>query len=103
MNKELPLELGQKKKINDLYKRGLASQGDYRAVVHICRDKTRKVKAQLELASVVSDNKKRLFQVRQQQEEPKENIRPTFCESGHLTSKADEKTEIFKAFLCLSL
>ena len=61
MNKVLPLALGQKKKINDLYKRGLASQGDYRAVVHICRDKTRKVKAQLELASVVSDNKKGFF------------------------------------------
>lgn len=44
-------------------KQALASQGEYRAAVDICREKTRTAKAQIELtlANVLSDNKKRLF------------------------------------------
>ena len=43
----------------DPWRQGQASQEEYRAVVRICREKTRKAKAQLELklAGVVSDNK----------------------------------------------
>ena len=46
---------------------------DYRTVVHICREKTNKAKAQLELtlANIVSDNKKRLLQVYHEQQKVK--------------------------------
>ena len=48
------------KRLDDLWKQGQALQEDYRAVVGIRREKTRKAKAQLELklTSVVPDNKK---------------------------------------------
>jgi len=57
---ELFLQLGQKKKINYLWKQDQDLLRDYRAAICIFRDKTRKAKAHLEftLASVVSKNKK---------------------------------------------
>lgn len=63
LNRELLLELGQKKKIYYLWKEGLASWEEDRAAVHIYREETRKAKAQLDLmlAIVVSDNKKGFF------------------------------------------
>ena len=42
-------ELGQKEKAHNLWKQGVVSKGEYRAAVHICREKTRKAKAVLEL------------------------------------------------------
>jgi len=44
--RELLLDLKRKKKLYDLWKRGQALQEDYRAVVHICREETRKTKSQ---------------------------------------------------------
>ena len=63
LNRELLVELKRKKKLYDLWKQGQALQEDYRAMVCIYREKTRKAKAQLtlKLASVVSDNKKGFF------------------------------------------
>lgn len=60
LNRKVLLELVQKKKICDLWNQDHASQGDYRAAVHIFREKTRKAKTQLEftLAIVVSNRKK---------------------------------------------
>lgn len=43
------LELGQKEKVHNLWKQGLVSKGEYRAAVRICRERTRKAKAVLEL------------------------------------------------------
>lgn len=58
LNREFLLVLGQKKK------RYEASQGDERAAFCKCRERTRKVKAQLDLTLVtfvLSDNKKKAF------------------------------------------
>lgn len=59
LNRELILELRQQKKIYDLWKQGLALQGDYRAAFCMCRVKTIKANTQFELtlATVASDNK----------------------------------------------
>lgn len=66
LNRKLCLEQGQKKKIYDLWEQcsqDIASQGQYRAAVCVCRPKMGKVKAQLELTvtTVVSDNKNGFF------------------------------------------
>lgn len=67
------MELHQKKKVHDLWKRGLASYGEYR--VCTLRKYTRKSKSLLQLtqATVVSNNKKSFFKVSQQQKEVKGN------------------------------
>lgn len=59
LNRDLFLELGQKKKINNLWKKGLVLKQEYRAAVHNCRKKTQKAKVQLQLGhsgQMVSDN-----------------------------------------------
>lgn len=63
INRKLLLEVGQKNKIYNLWKRGLASQGEYGTTAHICREKRRKAKAQLQmtLATLVSENDYMLF------------------------------------------
>ena len=49
MNRELFLRLWEKKRIYLLWKKGRATQKEYREVVKMCREKIRKAKAQLEL------------------------------------------------------
>ena len=60
LNRELCLELRRTKKVYNLWKRGRATQEDYKNVARPCRDKVRKAKAHLELnlATAVKDNKK---------------------------------------------
>ena len=67
-------------------------QDDYRAVVHICREKTHKANAELELklAGVVSGNKKGFFKYINSKKRSKENIGPMLDEEGHLIFWAKE-------------
>ena len=60
LNRELWLELRKKRRIYDLWKKGQATQEDYKDVVRLCREKIRRTKAQLELnlATAAKDNKK---------------------------------------------
>jgi len=59
-NGELLLGLREKRRVYHLWKKGLATQEEYRGLVRSCREEIRKAKAQLELrlAAVVRDNKK---------------------------------------------
>ncbi|GAB0207221.1 mitochondrial enolase superfamily member 1 [Grus japonensis] len=100
LNRELLMELQKKNKLYDLWKRGQTSQEDYIAVVCMCREKTQKAKAQLELklASVVSDNKKGFSKYVNSKRRSKENIGPILVEDGHLTNMDEEKVEAFNAF-----
>ncbi|KAK4807098.1 hypothetical protein QYF61_018447 [Mycteria americana] len=49
--------------VYDLWKKGQASQEDYKGVARLCREKIRRAKAELELnlAAAVKDNKKYFF------------------------------------------
>ena len=99
------MELRRKKKLYDLWKQGQTLQEDYRAVVHICREKTQKAEAQLELklASVVSGNKKGFFKYVTSRRRSKENTGLIFVEDGHLTNRDEEKAEAFNAFFFASV
>jgi len=57
LNRELWLELRTKKRVYDLWKKGQATQEDYKDVMRLFREKIRRDKAQLEinLATVVKD------------------------------------------------
>ena len=63
MNRELFLRLEEKKRIYFLWKKGQATQKEYREVVKVCREKIRKAKAQLELnlAAGVKGTKKLFY------------------------------------------
>jgi len=60
LNRELLQGLGKKKRVYHLWKKGQATQEEYRGRVRSCIEEIRKAKAQLELrlATVVRDNKK---------------------------------------------
>ena len=62
MNRELWLEL-RKKNVYDLWKEGQVMQEDCKDVVRLCRGKISRAKAQLELnlGSVMKDNKKQFY------------------------------------------
>lgn len=49
LNRELWLELREKKRVNHLWKKGQENQGNYTDAVKSCREKTRRAKAWLEL------------------------------------------------------
>ncbi|KAK4829953.1 hypothetical protein QYF61_008084 [Mycteria americana] len=75
------------------------------AVVCLCREKTRKAKAQLELklASVVLDNKKGFFKYVNSRRRSEENIGQILVEDGHLSNMDEEKAVIQWFFLPQSL
>ena len=58
LNRDLWLDLKNKRKVYGLWKSGQATYDDYRYVVKLCREKIRKAKAQLELnlAAKVNNN-----------------------------------------------
>ncbi|KAK4817900.1 hypothetical protein QYF61_002284 [Mycteria americana] len=60
LNRELWLELRKKRRVYDLWKKGQATQEDYKDVMRFCREKIRRAKAHLELnlPTAVKDNKK---------------------------------------------
>lgn len=112
LNRKVLLELVQKKKICDLWNQDQASQGDYRAAVRIFREKTKKDKTQLEftLATVVSNKKKKkkkksLFKVCQRQKKVEKQTNKqnglTLDENIHLTSRNEEKAEVFNIIIFL--
>ena len=47
--KDLQLKLGEKREVYRKWKQGCVGWEEYRAVVHVCRDRIRKAKAQMEL------------------------------------------------------
>ena len=60
LNRELWLELREKRRVYGLWKKGLVPHNDYKDAVRLCRVEIRRSKAQLEmnLASAIKDNKK---------------------------------------------
>ena len=63
MCKDLQLKLREKREMDRKWKQGCVFWEKYRAVVCVCRDRTRKAKAQIELKLVrdVKDNKKGFY------------------------------------------
>ena len=75
MNRELFLRLQEKKRIYLLWKKGWTTQKEYREV-KMCREKTRKAKAQLELnlASRVKKNKTLFYKYINSKRRTRENL-----------------------------
>uniref|UniRef100_A0A8B9C3Y3 Reverse transcriptase domain-containing protein n=1 Tax=Anser brachyrhynchus TaxID=132585 RepID=A0A8B9C3Y3_9AVES len=100
LSRELWLELRRKRRVYNLWKRGRATQEDYKDVARLCRDKIRKSKAHLELnlATAVKDNKKRFYKYINTKRRTKENLHPLLDAGGNLVTKDEEKAEVLNAF-----
>lgn len=87
------MELKRKKKLDSLWKGGQTSQEDYRAEVHLYREKTCKVEAELELklATLVLENKKGFSKHFNRKTRSKENVRLLLFEDSHLINRDEEQ------------
>ncbi|KAK4826466.1 LOW QUALITY PROTEIN: hypothetical protein QYF61_009193 [Mycteria americana] len=97
LTRELWLELRRKRRVYDLWKKGWATQEDYKGVARLCREKIRRAKAELELnlAAAVKDNKKHFFKYISSKRRAKENLQPL---TGDTVTKDEEKAEVLNAF-----
>ncbi|KFQ22405.1 hypothetical protein N332_14875, partial [Mesitornis unicolor] len=100
MNRELWVELREKKRVYGLWKKGQATQEAYRATVRLCREKIRRAKAQLELnlASAVKDNKKGFYKYIGNKRRTKESLPPLVDVGGSIVTRSEEKAEVLNAF-----
>ncbi|KAK4815562.1 hypothetical protein QYF61_004079 [Mycteria americana] len=100
LTRELWLELRRKRRVYDLWKKGRATQEDYKGVARLCREKTRRAKAELELslAAAIKDNKKHFFKYISSKRRAKENLQPLVDVGGNTVTKDEEKAEVLNAF-----
>ncbi|KAK4821712.1 hypothetical protein QYF61_027784 [Mycteria americana] len=100
LTRELWLELRKKRRVYDLWKKGQATQEDYKGVARLCREKIRRAKAELELslAAAVKDNKKHFFKYIGSKRRAKENLQLLVDGGGNTVTKDEEKAEVLNAF-----
>ncbi|KAK4816201.1 hypothetical protein QYF61_012666 [Mycteria americana] len=90
----------KKRRVYDLWKKGQATQEDYKGVARLCREKIRRAKAELELnlATAVKDNKKYFFKYITSKRRAKENLQPLVDGEGNTVTKDEEKAGVHAAF-----
>ena len=91
---------GKRKKVCHLWKKGQGTQEDYKNIVRLCKEKIRKMKAQLELrlASAIKDNKKCFYKYIRNERRAKDNLHPLLDgEWGNITTKDEEKAKVHNA------
>ncbi|KAK4831199.1 hypothetical protein QYF61_016036 [Mycteria americana] len=100
LTRELWLELRKKRRVYDLWKKGRATEEDYKGVARLCREKIRRAKAELELslAAAVKDNKNHFFKCISSKRRAKENLQPLVDGGGNTVTKDEEKAEVLNAF-----
>ncbi|GAB0207209.1 mitochondrial enolase superfamily member 1 [Grus japonensis] len=81
-----------------MWKKGLATWEEYRDVVRVCRDATRKAHLELNLARDVKDKKKGFFKYISSKRKTRENVGPLLNEVGALVMEDTEKAELLNAF-----
>ncbi|KAK4810837.1 LOW QUALITY PROTEIN: hypothetical protein QYF61_008809 [Mycteria americana] len=100
LSRELWLELRKKRRVYDLWKKGQATQEDYKGVARLCREKIRRAKAKLELnlATAVKKNKNYFIKYISSKRRAKENLQPLVDGGGNTVTKDEEKAEVLNAF-----
>ncbi|PKU36009.1 rna-directed dna polymerase from mobile element jockey-like [Limosa lapponica baueri] len=101
LNKEIGSQLREKRRVYGLWRKGKATQEDYKGVVKLCRERVRKAKDQLELnlALDVKNNKKNFYKYISSKKRTQENLHPLLDMGGNVVTKDEEKAEVLNAFL----
>jgi len=86
--RELWLELLKTRRVYALWKKGQATQEDYKDIRQLCREKIRRAKAQLELslATAIRDNKKCFYKYISNKMRVKENFHPLLDAGGKVVT-----------------
>lgn len=80
----------------------MVSQRKYRAAAHLCWERTRNSKAQLEL-TLATNNKNGFFKCVNSKKRPRENFGLLFGVNGHFISKQEKKTKTVNIVFCLTI
>ena len=103
LSKGLPFKLREQRERYRKWKQACVAWEDYRAVVHVCRDRIRKAKVQMELNLVrdVEDNKKGFYRYIGRRRLAKKSVPPLIKSNAELTSsgKAEVLNECFASVL----
>ncbi|KAK4815404.1 LOW QUALITY PROTEIN: hypothetical protein QYF61_001392 [Mycteria americana] len=94
LTRELWLELRGKRRVYDLWKKGQATQEDYKGVARLYREKIRRAKAELELNLAAAH----FFKYISSKRRAKENLQPLVDGGGNTVTKDEEKAEVLNAF-----
>ena len=83
-----------------LWKKGWATLREYRELIRTCREKIRKAEAELELnlATVIKENKKHFYKYFNSKRRAKENLYPLLDAAGNVSTEDKEKAEVLNAF-----
>jgi len=95
------LGLRKKRRAYHLWKKGQATQEEYRGLVRSCRQEIRKAKAQLELwlATVLRHNTKCFYKYINNKKRAKESLQLLLdAGGGNIVNKDEEKAEVLNAF-----
>jgi len=94
------LGLRKKGRVYPLWKKGQATQEEYRGLIRSCREEIRTAKAQLDLrlATVVRDNKKCFYKYLNNKKRAKENLHVLLHVGGDIANKDEEQAEVLNAF-----
>ncbi|KAK4831158.1 hypothetical protein QYF61_015628 [Mycteria americana] len=89
----------KKRRVYDLWKKGQATQEDYKDVMRLGREKIRRAKAQLELnlATAMQDNKKCFYKYISTKRRDKENLHPLLDAKGNVVKKDEEKAGVLNS------
>ncbi|PKU49671.1 rna-directed dna polymerase from mobile element jockey-like [Limosa lapponica baueri] len=99
LNKELLMGLREKRRFYHLWKKGQATQEEYRDLVRLYREKVRKAKAQLELNLAINiRNNRKSFYKYINKRRVGENLHPLLDAGGNFATMDEEKAEILNAF-----
>ena len=99
LNRDLWLDLKNKRKVYGLWKSGQATYEDYRHVVKLCREKIRKAKAQLvlSLATKAKENSKCFYKEINSKRKARENLHPLLDAEGNTVTMDQDKAEMLNA------
>jgi len=100
MNEELLANLKWKRKVYRMWKEGQTTWEEYRNIVRVCREATRKVKVHMELnlAKDVKHNKKCFFKDISSKRKTRENVVPLLNDVSALMMESTEKAELLNDF-----
>ena len=89
--------LRKKRRIYHLWKKGQATQEEYRGLIRWCREEIRKEKVQLELrlATVVKDSKNCFYKYTNNKNKAKENLHPLSDAEGNIATEDEVRNAFF--------
>ncbi|NXP18553.1 RTXE polymerase, partial [Scytalopus superciliaris] len=100
LNSEILKEIREKKKVYQLWKKGLATYEEFKKITRSCRRNIRETKVQFEvnLANSVRDNKKSFYKYVNNKRRGKANLHSLLDLEGNIVNKDEEKAEVLNTY-----